>query len=160
MSLRYLEDYAVGLVVTSGEELVTKEAIVAFAKAWDPQPFHVDEDLAARSPYGGLIACTAHIFAITCRLGAKMENKDAGLAGLDFDEMRVHQPLRAGDTVHYQAECTAVRPSKTKPDRGIVHNHTRLFNQHEELVFSVRCTMMIASRRRQASEAAEESPGR
>ena len=60
--------------------------------------------------------------------------------------MRVHQPLRDGDTVHLTSECTDVRRSKTKPDRGILEYHTRLFNQRDELVFSVRCTMMVASR--------------
>jgi acyl dehydratase len=146
VSLRYLEDYEVGLVIRSGRRLVTKEEIVDFAKSWDPQPFHIDEDAARASIHGGIIACTAHIFAIICRLGAEMETKDAGLAALGFDEMRIHQPLRAGDTVYFTAECTEVNRSRTKPDRGVVKTQSELFNQRNELVFSMCCTFMLASR--------------
>ena len=94
--------------------LVTKKEIIDFARRWDPQPFHVDEEAARSSIYGGITACTAHIFAIVCRLDAEMETKLAGIAGLGFDEMRVHQPLRAGDTVHIMSECMDVRRSKSK----------------------------------------------
>jgi acyl dehydratase len=106
----------------------------------------VDEEAARSSIYGGITACTAHIFAIVCRLDAEMETKLAGLAGLGFDEMRVHQPLRDGDTVHLTSECTDVRRSKTKPDRGIVKIRTKLFNQRNELIFSLLATTMVASR--------------
>ena len=146
MSLRYIEDYEAGLVLKSHSRLVTSEEIIEFAKLWDPQPFHIDEEAACASIHGGIIACTAHIFAIITRLGAEMETKDAGLAALGFDEMRLHQPLRAGDTVYFTSECTAVRRSKTKPDRGIVETISRLFNQRDELLFSMQCVLMLASR--------------
>ena len=132
--MRYLEDHHVGHVITSGKAEVTKEEIIDFARRWDPQPFHVDEEAARSSIYGGITACTAHIFAIVCRLDAEMETKLAGLAGLGFDEMRVHQPLRAGDSVHITSECTDVRRSKTKPDRGIVWFEHLGFNQRDEIV--------------------------
>lgn len=144
--MRYLEDHHVGFVITSGKAEVTKQEIIDFARRWDPQPFHVDEEAARSSIYGGITACTAHIFAIVCRLDAEMETKLAGLAGLGFDEMRVHQPLRDGDTVHLTSECTDVRRSKTKPDRGIVKIRTKLFNQRNELIFSLLATTMVASR--------------
>jgi acyl dehydratase len=144
--MRYLEDHYVGHVVTSGEAEVTKEEIVDFARRWDPQPFHVDEEAARASIYGGITACTAHIFAIVCRLDAGMETKLAGLAGLGFDEMRVHQPLHAGDVVYITSECMDVRRSKTKPDRGIVKIYTKLFNQRNELIFSLVATTLVASR--------------
>lgn len=150
MSLRYLEDYDVGLVVRSESRLITKEEIIEFAKIWDPQPFHIDEKAARASIYGGLIACTAHIFAILTGLGTNMETKDAGLGALEFDEMRIHQPLRAGDTVYFTGECTGVRRSKTKPDRGIVESLSKLFNQREELVFSMRSVYMLAAREQRA----------
>ena len=146
MPMRYLEDHHVGLVTTSGKTRVTKEEIIEFAQRWDPQPFHVDKEAARSSIYGGITACAAHIFAIACRLDAEMETKLAGLAGLGFDEMRVHDPLRPGDTVHLTSECTDVRRSKTKPDRGIVKIRTKLFNQRNELVFSLLATTMVASR--------------
>ena len=146
MSLRYIEDYEIGLVIKSHSRRVSSEEIIEFAKLWDPQPFHIDEEAARASIHGGIIACTAHIFAIITRLGAEMETKDAGLAALGFDEMRLHQPLRAGDTVYFTSECTAVRRSNTKPDRGIVETISRLFNQRDELLFSMQCVLMLASR--------------
>jgi acyl dehydratase len=146
MSLRYLEDYEVGLVTRSDSRLITKKEIIDFAKTWDPQPFHIDEEAARESIHGGLIACTAHIFAILSGLGTSMETKDAGLAALGFDEMRIHQPLRPGDIVYFAGECTGVRRCKTKPDRGIVESHSKLFNQRDELVFSMRSVYMVASR--------------
>jgi len=75
-----------------------------------------------------------------------METKLAGLTATEFDQVRVHQSLRPGDTAHLTSECTGGRRSKTKPDRGIAESHTKLFNQRDELVFSVRCTMMVAAR--------------
>ncbi len=146
MPLRYLEDYEVGSSVRSNTRCVTQEEIIAFAKTWDPQPFHTDEAAAKESIYGGITACTAHIFSISCVLGAEMDDPVAALAGLGFDEMRVHRPLRAGDTVHFTAECTKARRSKTKPDRGIVTTFSHLWNQHDESIFSLYCTMMVKSR--------------
>lgn len=146
MSLRYLDDYHVGLVLRSGRRTIPEQEIVDFARVWDPQPFHVDPEAARASIHGGIIACTGHIFSIVCRLGAEMETKDAGLAALGFDEMRIHRPLRAGDTVYFTGECTYVRRSETKPDRGVVKTVSTLFNQHDEPVFSMRCTFMLATR--------------
>ncbi len=146
MPLRYLEDYEVGGVVRSGTRTVSKEEIIAFARTWDPQPFHTDEEAAKKSIYGGLTACTAHIFSVACVLGTEMDDRVAALAGLGFDEMRVHRPLRAGDTVYFTAECKEVRRSKTKPDRGIVRTFSTTWNQRDEAVFSLYCTMMVKSR--------------
>ena len=146
MPLRYLEDYEPGLVIRSDSRLITEEEIIEFAKVWDRAPFHVDPEAARASIHGGIIACAAHIFAITCRLGHDMETGDAGLASLGFDELRMHQPLRAGDTVYYIGECIGARRSTTKPDRGVIEIYYKLFNQDDEMIFSMRCTFMIASR--------------
>ncbi len=146
MPLRYLEDYEVGGVVRSPSRLVTKQEIISFASTWDPQPFHTDEEAAKTSIYGGLVASTAHIFAVSCALGAETDDRVAALAGLGFDEMRVHRPLRADDSVYFTAECKEVRRSMTKPDRGIVRTFTTIWNQNDEEVFSLYCTMMVKSR--------------
>ncbi len=146
VSLLYLEDYQIGKQSRSITQTIPKEEIIRFASDWDPQPWHIDEEQAKNSIYGGITACTAHIFSIVCRLGANTEPKPAALAGLGFDNMQVHQPLRAGDTVYYVEECIGVRRSRSKPDRGIVKSRTSLFNQNDELIFTLDCSMMVWAR--------------
>lgn len=144
--LRYFDDYEIGQVLTSPKIEINEEESIEFAKAWDPQPFHIDKEAAEASLYGGLTCCTAQIFAINSRLGSMMRPKLAAIAGLGFDEMRVHLPMRPGDTVHFTTECTSLRQSKTKPDRGIIQTYTKLINQHEEVIFTTLVTMMVQVR--------------
>lgn len=144
--LRYFDDYEIGQVLTSSELTISEEESIAFAKEWDPQPFHIDKAAAEASLYGGLTCCTAHIFSVTSKLGGLMRPKLAAIAGLGFRDMHVHLPMRPGDTVHFTTECTRLRRSKTKPDRGIIQTRTKLFNQREEVVFSSLCDMMVRTR--------------
>jgi len=146
MSFYYLEDYEVGLSYESNPYTVSKEEIIDFAKQWDPQPFHIDEEAAKESIYGGLIAATAHMLALSCKLSNQLERKPAAIAGLGLDELRIHRPLRAGDTIRFVAQCTSVRRSETKPNLGIVHVSSKFINQDKEIVFTVRGGMMIKAR--------------
>jgi acyl dehydratase len=144
--LIFLEDFQVGLHRRSGTHRVSKEEIIDFARTWDPQPFHVDEEAARTSIYGGLVACSAHIFALFTRLANSMEPRAAALAALGFDELRTRQPLRAGDSVYFRSECLDVRRSRTKPDRGIVAGAGTLINQHGGIVFSAKTAFMVQCR--------------
>jgi acyl dehydratase len=146
MSLLFLEDFAVGRSFSSPPYHVSKEEVVSFARVWDPQLFHVDEDAAAASIYGGIIACSAHIFSIFTRLSSQAEPRSAALGALGFDEMRIPRPLRAGDTVRLTTECIEMRRSRSKPDRGIISSRVRLENQRGEVVFSAITTFMIRAR--------------
>ena len=146
MSLLFLEDFAVGRGFSSPPYHVSKEEVVSFARVWDPQPFHVDEGAAAASLYGGIIACSAHIFSIFTRLSSHAEPRSAALGALGFDEMRIPSPLRAGDTVRLTTECIEMRRSRSKPDRGIISSRVRLENQRGEVVFSAITTFMIRAR--------------
>ncbi len=148
----FLEDYEAGQQLQIGGYHVPKEEVIAFATHWDPQPFHIDEEAAEATFYGGLTACSAHIFAIFCRLSNRLEKRAAALAALGFDEFRIPNPLRVGDTVRLLSECTAVRRSKTKPDRGIINFSVRLLNQNDEVVFSIKSTVMVRSRASDAQE--------
>lgn len=144
----YFEDYRVGDEYKTVTYTVGKEEIIEFAKKWDPQPFHIDETAAAASIFGGLTACSAHIFALYCitsqqwQLGVEQQ----ALASLGFDEMRMHMPVYAGDTLYCNNKVEMVRASKSKPDRGIVATRCELVNQREEVVYSILSTYLMKRR--------------
>ena len=144
--LVFLEDYREGMCFESRSYRITEEELVTFAKQWDPQPFHTDKAAAARTMYGGLIACSSHIFSIFCHLGNLLEPKAAALAGLGFDALRMLQPVRPGDSLHMWSQVLEVHRSSSKPDRGTVRSEIRLLNQDDAVVFTLTSTFMVASR--------------
>ena len=145
--MRYFEDATVGEQQASGLEYeVTVEEIKEMSRRWDPQPFHLDEDAPETREYGGLIACSAHIFAIFTHLTSNSPVKTAAIAGLGFDEMRMHAPVRPGDRLHVVSTVVSTRASRSKPDRGIVTSRVTLRNQRDEDVFSVQPSAMIRKR--------------
>lgn len=144
--VRFLEDFQVGDCAESPPYTVTGQEVIQFAQAWDPQPFHVDEAFAAQTMFGGLIACSAHIFAVFCKLSNQIEPRSAALAGLGFDEVRIPKPVRAGDTLRLFSRCLTVRRSASKPDRGIVASQVELKNQNGEVVFSTIAKALVQAR--------------
>ncbi len=146
VEILFLEDLEVGLRMQAGDYRVSKEEVVSFASIWDPQPFHIDEEAARASVYGGLTACSAHIFAVFSKVSNMLPRRAAAIGALGFDELRIPQPLRAGDTVRVVSECIEVRRSARKPDRGIVTFHAQLLNQSDTVVFSAKSTVMVKSR--------------
>ena len=133
MTARYLEDFAVGQVFKTGRLRVDKEQIFAFARQFDPQPFHLDEEAARQSPFQGLAASGWHTAALTMRLMVDGEFKPAGgILGVGFDELSWPRPVRPGDELHAKSEILEVRPSKSKPDRGMIRVRTTTFNQNDE----------------------------
>ena len=142
----YFEDYAEGEEHAAGVYEVTADEIVEFARKWDPQPFHIDEELARDSVFGGLTACSAHIFSIFCITSQSWQSGvvQQAVAGLGFDEMRMLRPVYAGDTLRCLSTIADLRVSGSRPDCGIVSYFTRLVNQHGDTVFSIRAASMIA----------------
>ena len=135
MSERYLEDFAVGQIYGSGRITVEKERIKTFAAEFDPQPFHLDEDSARRSIFGGLAASGWHTAALTMRLLVESELKPAGgIVGAGFDEFRWPLPVRPGDELHVESEVLEVRPSKSRPHQGLIKVRTTTKNQNDEVV--------------------------
>jgi acyl dehydratase len=135
MTRQYLEDFAVGQVFGSGRLRVDKEAIIAFAAQFDPQPFHLDEEAARKSVFGGLAASGWHTAALTMRLIVEGEFRPAGgILGVGFDELSWPRPVRPGDELHTKSEVLEVRPSKSRPDRGLIRVRTTTFNQNGEAV--------------------------
>ena len=135
MTRRYLEDFAAGQVFKSGRKRVDKDEIFAFAKEYDPQPYHLDEEAACKSPFAGLAASGWHTAAITMRLLVDGEFKPAGgILGVGFDELRWPRAVRPGDELHVHSEVLEVRSSKSKPDRGMIRVRNTTFNQNDEPV--------------------------
>jgi len=135
MTRQYLEDFTVGQVFDSGRLRVDKEAIIAFAEQFDPQSYHLDEEAARKSVFSGLAASGWHTAALTMRLLVESEFKPAGgILGVGFDELSWPRPVRPGDELHTKSEVLDVRPSKSRPDRGLIRVRTTTFNQNGEAV--------------------------
>lgn len=150
----YLEDHIEGATIECGSYDVTPGEIIAFATKWDPQPWHIDEEAAQASFFGGLTACSAHIFAIYSIITPQWQNGavQQAIASLGFDEMRMHRPVYAGDRLRCVTLIDSVRPSRSKPDRGIVVYATELRNQRDEVVFSIKCSTLMAKRPTELAE--------
>ena len=153
MSVRYLEDFAVGQTFGSGRLTVDAAQIKAFAAAFDPQPFHLDEEAARRTFFKGLAASGWHTAALTMRLLVESELKPAGgVIGAGFDEFRWPLPVRPGDELHVESEILEVRPSKSRPDQGLVKLRTTTLNQRGEAV-QIHVGNLLVQRRPAAQEA-------
>jgi acyl dehydratase len=121
MTTRYLEDFEVGMVMETVPVVLTTDDIIEFALAYDPQTFHTDPEAAKSSPYGGLIASGLQTIAVAfgqfIRLGYFVESS---LGGPATDDVEWLAPVRPGDELNTIVEVLEVRPSKSKPDRGVL----------------------------------------
>ena len=135
MTRQYLDDYVVGQVFNSGRLRVERKAIVAFAKEFDPQPYHLDEEAARNSVFGGLVASGWHTAALTMRLLVESEFRPAGgILGVGLDELSWPRPVRPGDELHVTTEVLDVQPSKSRSDRGMIRVRNTTFNHNDEAV--------------------------
>jgi len=128
--LKYFDDYVPGATYDCGSVGIDQADIMAFAKKFDPQPFHTDPEAAARGPYGGLIASGWHTAAVVMRLLVdNYLSAEASLGGPGADEIRWPHPVRPGDTLRVRATVLEARRSLSKPDRGIVKTMAEAVNQ-------------------------------
>ena len=133
--VRYLEDLEPGHKFVSGRLSVEAERIKSFAAEFGPQRFHLNEDSARDSFFNGLAASGWHTAAVTMRLLVESELKLAGgIIGAGFDDMRWPRPVRPGDELHVESEVLEVRPSKSRPDQGLIKVRTTTLNQNNEPV--------------------------
>ena len=143
----YLDDLAVGQTFWSRTVTVEPERLKAFAAEFDPQPFHLDEEAAGASLFGGLVASGWHTAALTMRLLVEGDLKIVGgLIGVGVDELKWPRPVRPGDTLRIESEVLDVRPSKSQPDRGIVKIRNTTRNQEGQPVL-VQVANLIVPRR-------------
>ena len=135
MSERYLEDFIVGQTFGSGRLRVDADQIKAFAAAFDPQPFHLDEGAARQTFFKGLAASGWHTAALTMRLLVESDLQPAGgLIGAGLDEFRWPLPVRPGDELRVESEILDVRPSRSRPDQGFIKVRTTTLNQRGDAV--------------------------
>src|ERR687891_1037663 len=134
--MRHLEDFAPGQVYGGASRArVDPERVKTFAAEFDPQPFHLDENAAAASLFKGLAASGWHTAAITMRLLVESELKPAGgIVGAGFDEFRWPRPVRPGDELRLESEVLDVRPSKSRPEQGLIKVRTTTLNQNGDAV--------------------------
>jgi len=133
--MKYFEDLPVGLVIDCGSRVVSTEEIVGFARQFDPQPFHVDEEAAARSHFGGVIASGWHSGSIAMRMVVDtvlLESSCMGSPGIE--RLRWLKPLRGGEQVTTKFRVLDSEPSKTRPDRGRVKVVFELYDRQGELL--------------------------
>jgi acyl dehydratase len=146
-SERYLEDFAVGQTFGSGRLRVDEARIKTFAAEFDPQPFHLNEAAAHDSIFQGLAASGWHTAALTMRLLVEGELKPAGgVIGTGFDEFRWPRPVRPGDELRVESEVLEVRPSKSRPDQGLIKVRTTTLNQDGEAVQIMIGNLMVRRR--------------
>lgn len=141
-----LDDLAVGDRYLSREFPLDPAQIKAFARDFDPQPFHLDEAAAAASFFGGLAASGWHTAAITMRLMVESVPFVDGLIGAGV-EISWPRPTRPGDVLHVESSITDIAPSKSRPDRGIVTLKTDTFNQNGEALQKLVSKLLVFRRR-------------
>ncbi len=144
--LFYLDDLKVGQRFTSRTQTIDEAQIKAFARDFDPQPFHLDEEAARKSFFGGLVASGWHTAAVTMRLlvdqGLPLAGGLIGASG----ELAWPQATRPGDTLRVESEIVAVTPSRSRPDRGSVTVRSVTRNQRDEVVQDFTAKLIVPRR--------------
>jgi acyl dehydratase len=143
----YFEDFAPGQRFRTGTYAVDAAQIVAFARAFDPQPFHLDETAAAKSIFEGLAASGWHTAAITMRLLVTGEIRPVnGILGLAVEELRWLRPVRPGDVLRVESEILDRRPSRSRPGYGVVRIRHTTSNQRDETVQTFTSVLLVERR--------------
>jgi acyl dehydratase len=136
--MMYWEDFAPGQRFEMGAHTFTEEEIIAFARQFDPQPFHIDREAAKKSFFGGLIASGWHTCSIAMRLSVDTYvSKTVSLGSPGLDNIRWLKPVRAGDTIRYARVVLESRPSASRSDVGLVKGRWEATNQAGELVMTM-----------------------
>ncbi len=151
--IRYFDDFKPGQAFELGSRTITRESILAFAREYDPQPFHTDEEAAKETIYGGLIASGWQTGALLMRLfwdGLLHECASLGSPGID--ELRWVKPVRPGDTLSLRYTVVETAPSRSKPDRGIVRSLCEMRNQDGDVVLTMKGLGMFMRRAPTQSE--------
>jgi acyl dehydratase len=136
---RFFDDYPVGEVLEYGQYPVTAEEIVEFAGRYDPQPFHLDESAGRESHFGGLVASGWMTGSVMMRMMVDHYiSRVASMGSPGLDEIRWLAPVRPGDVLSVRSTVVDARPSRSKPDRGVIWSEHEVLNQHREVVMRVK----------------------
>ncbi|MGS1017998.1 MaoC family dehydratase [Allosphingosinicella humi] len=152
--MKYLEDLEVGQTASFGSHRVTREEVLEFARRYDPQPFHLSDEAAAKTYFGRVAASGWHTCAMTMAMLVEHGEKDpyAGIGSPGVDELRWLKPVYPGDTLRVETEVVEVTPSRSKPHLGSFKSRVEVFNQHDEPV--LRFTSIVLALRRPQAQAA------
>jgi acyl dehydratase len=132
---RYLEDLSIGEAWEGAPIPITQDAVIAFARDYDPQPMHTDPAAAAAGRFGGIIASGWHVAALVMRDYVETSPFGAApLLGLQIDELRWEEAVRPGDVLRARREILEITPSRSKPDRGVVRIGVTVTNQNGRTV--------------------------
>jgi len=142
----YYEDIELNQPRESQPVTLSKDEIISFAKEWDPQPFHIDEEAAKDWPLG-LTASGLHTINWACRLSFDLAKEHtAVVAGLGWDELRLPKPVLPGDSIRVRGFVCEKRESASKPDMGVVRNKVEVLNQNDEIVLHFMISTLVLKR--------------
>ncbi|HLK82201.1 MAG TPA: MaoC family dehydratase [Xanthobacteraceae bacterium] len=146
--MRAFEDFRVGDIIEFAPLAVTAADIKSFAARFDPQPMHLDEAAQQNTIVGGLFASGLHIVCMHMRLfadGVLRDSTSMGSPGVE--EIRYLAPVRAGDSLTLRVEIVGARPSKSRPEMGLVNFRSRMVNGDGKAVMEMRATLMFGRRK-------------
>jgi acyl dehydratase len=144
MRRRYFEDLNDGEHLNCKPVLMTRKAVIDFGEKFDPQPFHIDEEAANGSIFGGLVASALHTLSACTRVVVEAQDNVAILSGVGMHEAKMFNPVRPGDVLSVDARWTELQRSRSKPNRGFASIKCRVTNQRKEPVIEYGYRYLIA----------------
>jgi acyl dehydratase len=144
----YFEDLKVGTETDYGSYEVTREEVLEFAHKYDPQPFHISDEEAAKTHFGRIAASGWHTAAMTMAVIARhvVDQKQAGLGSPGIDDLRWRRPVYPGDTLHVRGEILEKTPSRSRPEIGSFRTQTIVTNQDDQVVMTFVSIVLIRRR--------------
>lgn len=146
--MQYFEDLEVGAETYFGSYEVTREEVIEFARKYDPQPFHLSDEEAAKTHFGRIAASGWHTCAMTMAVVARhaVEHRQAGLGSPGIDELRWRRPVYPGDTLHVRSRIVGKTPSRSKPEIGSFRSEMTVTNQDDRVVMTFTSIVLIRRR--------------
>jgi len=147
-AMRYFEDLEVGAETYFGSYDVTRDEILEFARKYDPQPFHLSDEEAAKTHFGRIAASGWHTCAMTMAVIARhvVDDEQAGLGSPGIDELRWRRPVYPGDTLHVRGTIVDKTPSRSKPHMGSFRTEMIVTNQDDQAVMTFTSIVLIRRR--------------
>ena len=146
--LVYFEDLEVGQTAAFGRYEVTRDEVIQFASAYDPQPFHLSDEAAAETHFGRISASGWHTCAMTMRMLVDniTARRQAGLGSPGLDELRWLKPVYPGDVLRVETELLSKRHSQSRPEMGSFQSLVKVFNQDDVAVMTMQSIGLIRVR--------------
>jgi len=146
--MKYYEDIELDVTHKFGTYQVTREEVIEFAEKYDPQPFHLDDEAAAKTHFGRLSASGWHTAAMAMRMMVDnlKKHKQAGLGSPGLQNLQWKIPVFPGDTLRCESTTLTKRQSESRPEMGIITASVQVFNQYDKMVMNMETSALIAVR--------------